>query len=501
MAIAWLLAAVAVLLQMLTNGRYGYFRDEFYFLAAGDHLAWGYVDFAPLVALLARVSRLLFGDSLHAIRLLPALAQGAEILLTGLITCELGGGRFAVLLSCVSVLVAPVILGNATRLSMNPFEPLFWMGCVYFLLLGMNRAQPKLLLWCGVLLGLGLENKHSTAFFLFSLTLGLLVTSDRRLLGSKWFWIAAFIALLIFMPNLIWQYQHHFPTLEDLSNVKRTHKNIEVSPLPFIGQQIMMLSPASAPVSIAGLGFLLLHREGKRHPSLGMTYLVFLTVMMALKGKDYYLAPIYPMLFAAGGVFWETVTEAHAGMRWLRVALPAVVFAVGAVAVPLNVPILPVEKVVPYMEALGVKMTRTEVHHGGPLPQHFGDEFGWPEMVAAVANIYNSMPPEERAKTGILAGNYGEAGAIDFFGPRYGLPKSISAHQNYYFWGPRQYTGESLVLLQWNLDSAQRWCQNVQEGPTLDPPYGMGEEHYTILICHALKKPLAEAWPQLKVWN
>jgi hypothetical protein len=501
MMIAWFLAGAAVVLQMLTNGRYGYFRDELYFLACGDHLAWGYVDFAPLVALLARVSRAVLGDSLHAIRLLPALALGAEIVLTGLITRELGGKRFAIFLACVSVLMAPVILNNATRLSMNPFEPLFWMGCVYFLLRAINHNQPKMLVWCGVMLGLGLENKHSTAFFFTSLLAGLLATSARRLILTKWFWIAAAIALLIFLPNLLWQVQHHFPTLEALRNVKATHKNVELPPLAFLRQQIMMLNRASVFVWIAGLGFLLVGRGTKSWRALGITHLVFLGIMMVLKGKDYYLAPIYPMLYAAGGVFWETLAEARAGWRWVRVALPAAVIAVGLIAVPLVVPILPVEKIVPYMEALGIKMSRTEVQDHGPLPQHFGDEFGWPEMVSEVAKVYNSLPPEQRAKTGILAGTYGDAGAIDFFGPRLGLPKSISGHQNYYLWGPREYTGESLIFLHYDLADMQGWCQSVQVGPKLDPYYGMAEEHYTILVCNGLKKPLAEVWPRFKVWN
>jgi Dolichyl-phosphate-mannose-protein mannosyltransferase len=501
MSIAWLLAGAAVLLQMAANGRYGYFRDELYFMEASKHLDWGYVDFAPLVAWLARGTRALLGDSLHAIRVLPALAQGAEIVLTGLLVRELGGKRFAVFLACVSVFAAPVILGNATRLSMNPFEPLFWMGCVYFLLRAINSDQPRLLVWCGVLLGLGLENKHSTVFFLVSLIAGLLATSERRFLLMKWFWIAAAVALLIFLPNLIWQIQHHFPTLEALRNVKATHKNMELPPVAFFRQQIRMLNSASFLVWIAGLGYLLFHGEGKRYRSLGLTYLVFLALMMALKGKDYYLAPIYPMLYAAGGVFWEKLTEARAALRWVRVAIPVAVVVIGAIALPLTIPILPVEKIVPYMEALGIKMTRTEVQDHGLLPQHFGDEFGWPEMVAAVAQVYDALPPERRAKTGILAGTYGDAGAIDFFGPRLGLPKSISAHQNYYLWGPRGYTGESLILLHYELEDVQRWCQNVQEGPKLEPYYGMAEEHYTILVCAGLKKPLPEVWQRFKVWN
>lgn len=501
MRIAWGLAAAAVLLQMLTNGRYGYFRDELYFLACGDHLAWGYVDFAPLAALLARVSRVTLGDSLHAIRLLPALADGMEIVLTGLITRELGGKRFAVILACLCVLLAPVILNNATRLSMNPFEPLFWMGCVFFLLRAINSDRPRLLLWCGVMLGLGLENKHSTAFFFVSLFAGLLATSARRLIFTKWFWIAGAIALLIFLPNLVWQITHHFPTLEALRNVKATHKNVELAPLAFFYQQIKMLNSVSVLVWSAGLGFLLFRGEGKQYRALGITYVVLLAMMTALKGKDYYLAPIYPMLYAAGGVFWETLVEKHARLRWVRVAIPTVVIALGLIAIPLVVPVLPVEKIVPYMGALGIKMSRTEVQDKGPLPQHFGDEFGWPEMVSEVAMVYNSLPPEQRAKTGILAGTYGDAGAIDFFGPRLGLPKSISGHQNYYLWGPREYTGEILIFLHYDVEDVREWCRSVQTGPKLDPYYGMGEEHYTILVCEGLKKPLAEVWPRFKVWN
>src|SRR5439155_11903333 len=277
---------------MLTNGRYGYFRDELYYLAASDHLAFGYVDFAPLIAWLTHISRVVFGESLHAIRLLPALAFGAEIALTGFLALELGGKKWAVFIACVSVLVAPVILGNATRLSLNPLEPLFWMGCVYFLLLAVNRKAPQYLLWCGPLLGIGLENKHSTIFFLAAMVLALLCVYDRRLLATKWFWLAATIAIVVALPNLVWQYAHHFPMLEDLRNVKATHKNVELPPLAFLKQQLMMLNPVTSVVWLAGLFFLLFQREGKRYRGLGLTYVFFLAVMLALKGKDYYLAPI-----------------------------------------------------------------------------------------------------------------------------------------------------------------------------------------------------------------
>jgi hypothetical protein len=498
---AWGLAAIGFLLQMLFNGRYGYFRDELYYLACSNHLALGYVDFAPLVAWLARASRLIFGDSLHAIRLLPALAFGAEIALTGFITRELGGKRWAILLACLSVLLAPVILGNGTRLAMNPIEPLFWMGTVYVLLLVVKRSQPKLLLWCAVLLGFGLLNKHSAVFFIAALVLGLWLSPERRLLASKWFWLAAAMAFLIALPNVVWQYVHHFPTLEDLRNVKATHKNVELPPLAFLHQQMGMLNPYSVFVWLAGLFYLLFHRAAKHFRFLSLTYLIFLGVMMYLKGKDYYLAPIYPMLYAAGAVFWEKVTETYAFARWLRYAIPAVILAVGILAAPLAMPILPPDRIPGYMKALGVKISRTENGMVSPLPQHFADQFGWPEMVAKVADVYHSLPPGQRAKTAILAGNYGGAGAIDFFGSRYGLPKSISAHQNYYYWGPRGYTGESVILLEWSLEDAQDWCRRVDVGPRNAPPLGMGWEQYNILVCQDFKRPLSQAWPELKTWN
>ena len=499
--IAWLFAALAFLLQMAFSGRYGYFRDELYYIACSRHLAFGYVDMAPLTPWLARASHYVFGDSLHAIRLLPAVGFAINVALTGYITRELGGKRWAIGMACVTVMLAPTILGNGTRLAMNPLEPCFWMGCIYVMLLAINRQQPKLLAWCGVLLGFGLLNKHSTIFFLGALVAGLLLTPQRKLFATKWFWIAAAIAFAICLPNVIWQYTHHFPTLEDLRNVKATHKNIELPPLPFIKQQIMMLNPITDLVWIAGLAFLLFHRSMRQFRFLGFTYLFFLGEMMALHGKDYYLAPIYSMLFAAGGVFWETLTEPRPRLHWVRRALPCAVVAACLISVPLALPVLPPDKIAPYMHALGIANTRTETTMTGMLPQHFADQFGWQEMVASVADVYNSLPAEQRAKTAILAGNYGQAGAIDFFGPRYGLPKSISAHQNYYYWGPRDYTGESIILLGWDLQDAQRWCRSVDVGPRNTPYYGMGWEHYDILVCHDFKMPLSQAWPKLKVWN
>ena len=496
---AYCVAAAVFLVHLLTANAYGYFRDELYFIACSDHLAAGYVDFAPLGAWILKINRVLLGDSLYALRWLQGLAHAAEVVLTGMLARELGGKRFAVLLSALGVAFAPVILGNATRYSMNAFEPLFWMSACYLLLRVINGGDPRLLLGLGVACGIGIENKHSTLFFIAALLLALAVSPQRRLFASKWFWAAAGITFAFALPNLIWQLQHGFATYVDLHNVKVMHKNVELPPIPFIVQQIMMLNPMLSLLWIAGIGFLFFEREGRRYRVLGFTFLFFFLELLLMKGKDYYVAPIYPILFAAGGVLWEMLTRVR--FRWVRYALPIYAVIAGVISAPIVLPILSPEKAAAYAKAFGATEQKTEVNMHGELPQHFADEFGWPVLVEKTAQLYHSLPPEEQAKTAILGGSYGDAGAIDFFGARYGLPKSISAHQNYWYWGPRNYTGESVILLHWPRAAADRHCSTVVEGPKLDDPWSMQEEQYTIWLCKGMHPPLQEFWPDLKHWN
>ncbi len=253
MAIAVTLGIVAFMLQVLTNGQYGYFRDELYYIACSKHLAPGFVDMAPLAPLLLRIDRAIFGDSLHSIRLIPAISYGLSVVMTGLLVREFGGKRFATFLACVAWMLAPVVHASATRYSMNPNEPVFWMGAVYFLLRAERLQRPKLLIWCGVFLGIALENKHSAVFFIGALVVGMLLTRQRELFRSKYFWIAVAITVAIALPNFIWQVQHGFPTWVDLNNVKREHKNVELPPLAFIHQQWDTLGPVNVFVWLAGL--------------------------------------------------------------------------------------------------------------------------------------------------------------------------------------------------------------------------------------------------------
>lgn len=500
-AVGACLAVLKLLLHFAFNSDYGYFRDELYFLACGEHLAWGYPDHAPLVALMAKVSRDLLGGSLFAIRFFPALAGAAKVFLTALLVKEFGGGRFAALLACLCVLCAPVYLGIDNLLSMNALEPVFWMLCVYAAVLAVKRDEPRLWLWFGLFAGLGLMNKHSMLFFGASLVAGLLLTPARRALLSKWFWLGGAVALLVFLPNIVWQFRNDFATLELLRNVQKTGKNVVLSPPAFVAQQVMMMLPATVFVWGAGLWYFLGNRVGRRFLFLGVAYLALFGLMLLLKAKDYYLAPVYPMLFAAGGVWWEGLVGRLKALRFMKVALPALIFALGALVAPVALPVLPVETLLRYQAATGLRPPKSEVGHEGPLHQLYGDQFGWEEMVEKVAAVYHSLPPEERARAAVFANNYGEAGAVDFFGARHGLPKAVSRHQSYYLWGPREYTGEVLIVLGDRRESAGKVCRSVEEREEVNHPLSMREEKYKILICRGTKEPLPALWPKLRLWN
>ena len=287
---------------------------------AGAISILGNVDQPPLSILLLRLSQLLLGDSLFAIRLLPALAGAAIVALTGMIAREMGGRAWAIALACAGSLCALFNLAVGNFFSMNAFEPLFWMGCVYLVVRIVNGGSPTLWLWFGVLLGIGIENKHSTVFFGVGILVALLLTPERRHFAQKWIWLGGIIALAIALPNILWQAQHHWPTYELLSNIAHSNKNVALSPAQFIAQQAVFMNPGTLPLWLAGLFWLFGSRDGRRYRAIGIIYLVTLTEFIVLHGKSYYLAPAYPMLFAAGGVAAERVFAAR--LTWIETGVP-----------------------------------------------------------------------------------------------------------------------------------------------------------------------------------
>jgi hypothetical protein len=495
--LAGALALLTLLIHLATNRQYGYFRDELYFIACSNHLAWGFPDQPPLAAFILWISRHAFGESLAAIRLLPAFSGAAKVLLTCLIARELGGGKWAAALAGLAVIVAPVYLIMDTFYSMNTFEPLFWMGAAW-MVLRMTRSGNMKLWWAaGTLVGLGLLDKHTTGFFALSAIAGLLLSAQRRLLRSPHFFGGLSLALLIVLPHVLWQARNGWAMLETMETVRQTHKNIELPPLAFIGQQMQMLLPSAPLLWLVGLWWAF-RKDGRPFRWIGFAFVVFFLMMMALHAKDYYLAPIYPMMLAAGAVWWETALRRWV---WPKVAFMAVMLVLGALAAPIALPILPPDRLVAYMDRMNLHPPKSETHHRSALPQHFSDQFGWPEMVERVARIYYALPPEERAVAGIYAGNYGEAGAIDFFGPRYGLPKAISGHNAYWIWGPRDVSGKVLIVLQGSRAGLAQSCASVEDAGPTGHPFGMGEENYEIYICRGLRLPAQVIWPRLKHYN
>lgn len=500
LAVIIYLSAFKLLLHFLTNSQYGYFRDELYYLACGEHLDWGYVDQAPLIALIARAERIVLGDSLFAIRFLPAVAGAATVFLTGLITRELGGGRFAIALACVSLIVAPAYLGLNTILTMNAFEPLVWTACVYILLRIFRTGDARLWLLFGLVAGVGLMNKHSTLAFGFAVVIGLLLTSARRYFLSKWLWLGGLVALLIFLPNIIWQISHGWPTIEVLRNADK-NQNVAFSLVEFVKGQILFIHPLAFPVWAAGLYFYLFAKAGKPFRALGWMYVALFALMVATRAKVYYLIPVYPMLLAPGGVQIEAWL-ARLRWPWPRPATIGLLLAGGAFLAPLALPVLPVETFLRYQKFTGVEPPRMEKLRLAALPQHYADMFGWEEMTETVARVYNSLPPEERARCAVFARNYGEAGAIDFFGARYGLPKAIGRHQNYFLWGPRDYTGECVITIGEKLSDVQKSFDQTDLAAVFTHPYAIPHENnLPIFVCRQPKRPLKEIWPDVKCYS
>jgi hypothetical protein len=498
-------SGATVLIHFLTNGTYGYFRDELYFMACGEHLSWGYVDLPPMVAAIARFSRATMGDSLFAIRFFPALAGGATVALTGVFAWEFGGGRFAQFLAMLTALLTPHFLGLATILTMNAFDPIFWMGCVWALIRIIKSGDPRWWLMFGISAGLGLENKESIVFFGACVLLALVLTPQRGVMFNRWFLLGGLIAVVLAMPTAIWQALHHFPMYEELSKVRASDKNTPFTMLGYFAAQVVQMNPFAAPVWLAGLGFFLFAERAKAFRFFGFTYILLWITFVALRGKPYYLGPIYPVFLGAGAVSLEALGRGGIWRPVIRDALPAIVLITGILVSPNALPVLPVDTFIAYQRALqrhsGVGVPKNETSSLGDLPQFYADMFGWEEMTAAVAKIYRGLTPEQQRETAIYASNYGEAAAIDFFGPRYGLPKAISGHMAYYIWGPPKHPIKILIGIQGDEDGYHRAFANVQNASTFGTKYSMPNEHGSIYLCEDPKLDLKALWARTKLYQ
>ncbi len=499
-AILIYLVLLKLLLHFWAGGQYGYFRDELYYIAASRHLDLGYVDFPPFIAVITALTRWTLGDSLLALHVFPALAGAAIVVLAALMARELDGGRFAQGMAALAALVAPAFLGSQSLLTMDPFDQLFWVLALYVVLLILKRDDPRLWLLFGLVAGFGLLTKVTMLYLGLALVIGLLLTPNRRYLLSVWLWLGGLIALVLFSPYIIWQVLHGWPTLE-FWRVYAAGKTYPVTPLEFLVQQIVTMHPLTLLLWLAGLAYFFFG-GGKKYRTFGWIYVILYGVFTVQQAKNYFLAAAYPILFAGGAVLIE---QAIRRRQWLALqpAYASLLLVGGLVTAPLAAPLLPVETYIAYSQSFGgAAEMKQERLATAQLPQHFADRFGWEELVASVAKVYADLPPEEQVKACILTDNYGEAGAIDFFGGAYHLPKAISGHNSYFIWGPDGCTGEVVITVGLRGEDLVPSFEKVMPAGASYCKYCMPFENgLPIYVGRGLKMDIREAWPGAKDYN
>jgi len=476
---------------------YGIFRDEMYYLACGQHLSWGYVDHPPLWPFVAWLLAHTIGTSLLAIRLIPAICGAALVWLTGTMARMMGGNRMAQVLAALAVVMAPIYMLMQHWFTMNAAEPLLWMAIAWCVLRFIDGGNPRWWLWIGIFCGIGLEMKYTIVLFAAGLLLGLAFTPQRRVFASKWFWLGCLATVLIFLPHFVWLAHHHFPFLEYEHNVRSTARDVRRGPVAFFLDQAQILNPLSVLLWMPGLIWLLFSKAGAKFRILAWIFLVVYGLFMVTQGKNYYVSPVYPMLFVAGAV---------ALTQWIRTAWIQGPYAMllamsGILLAPITLPLLRPETYLRYQHALGIAPAKAENQPTGPLPQYFADEFGWEDMVRKTAAVYWSLPAEERARTAIFANDWGEAAAVDYFGPKYGLPRSISPHNSYWYWGPRGYDGSIVIVLGSDGTGDREHFRSVVAAGQVDNPWSREDEHFTIWLCRGLTFSFQEKWPQMKKWG
>lgn len=476
------LALVTVIVHMLVGDRYGFHRDELATLDDARHLAWGYVAYPPMTPFFARISLILFGPTLPGFRLFAAIAEAIAVVLTGLMARAMGGGRGAQLVSAFAAV--PFCLGGGALMQYVSFDYLCWVLAAYAMVRLLQTENPKWWLAIGASLGLGMLAKYTIGIFVVGIVASVFFTDLRRYLRSKWLWLGVLLSIAVFLPNLLWQMQNHFISL-DFLQVIHTRDVRMGRAKDFLPGQIKMTLFAF-PLVLTGLYYCFLASNGKRYRALGWMFVVPLILFVVLKGREYYFAPVYPMLYAAGSVWAESWLH---GLRkfWANTLRAVAVFVLaldivfaGAIALPL-----------------------APIHSkwwnvSSKIQGDFVEELGWPELVETVAHIWQSLSPAERAKTGVIAQNYGEAGAINLFGPSYNLNPVISGVNSFWVRGYGDPPPELLIVLghssrflEENFTScvvvAHTWNRaGVQNEETLDHP--------DIYLCKGLKKPWPEFW-------
>lgn len=470
---------------------YGIFRDEFYYLACANHLDIGYVDHPPLSIWILNANRFLFGDSLIAIRFLPALFGASSIYLAGLIVRELKGGKIALVLTGISITVCPILLAMNNLYSMNSIDIFLWtLGAWIFIKL-FKTQKPKYWILMGFIIGLGLLNKISMGWFAMGFALAILLTNLRVSLKTKWPYITAIIAFLCFSPYLIWNIQNNFAHLEFMHNASKW-KYGDMNPIVFLSDQFLLMSPFGFGLWLLGIFGIFWRNDLKQYRPvaiIGFTTIVILIINW--HSKPEYLSPTIPMIMAGGALFVERTFK-----KWLSL-LFVLLIGIGIIIVPLALPMLPVQTFIKFNQALGITPANTESKELNELPQHYADMFGWENLAKQVSAAYESLPDAEKNEAVVFTQNYGEAAALEYYRKKYPLPQVLCMHNNYWIWGWK-HAGKSLntvLLLGGQLEDHVDNFESVEPIEIIRCQYCMPyENNLTLFLCKNFKDDFKEIW-------
>ena len=491
--VKWALSSATLAIHLLVANRYDFFRDELYFIACGRHPQFGYVDQPPLVPVLSALSQAA-GEHLFLLRALAAVAAAMTVWVTVALGRLAGAGNFGAALAGTAAAVAPMYLGMTSTLGTSTFEPWLWTLLGYLIARALLQDEPRFFLWAGLVIGLDLEVKYALPLYLLPLAVGLLSTGHARALW-RWQVLAGLaLATLLALPSALWQLNHGLPFLEMLRS-QAQGKNVVLSPGAFVLRQVLSMNPFLAPLWLAGVVAPFLGERLKKLRFLSVAFLLAFAAMLLLHAKDYFVSPLYGSMFAIGGGALESWVRRPA----LRAAYLTAALAFSALIAPLAMPILPPAVLVQYTRALHLDPKPTETLRQSEVPQTFADMLGWRQYVERVTAAVRSLSPEEQARVVILARNYGEAGALDFFGR--GLPPVLSGHNQYGLWGTRGLQPDVVIAINREPAELTDNCREVVLLGRFGAPFVMPfEDEASMSLCRGLHPSLLELWPRIRFY-
>ncbi len=491
--VAIVLTAVVAAMHLAVANRYDLFRDELYFIVCGRHPAFGYVDQPPLVPLLAAGSFAL-GHQTWLVRLPAVVAAAALVWFAIAFVRLLGGGNGAAWIAGFAAAFTPMFAGITATLNTTTFECLAWTLVAYGLSRVLLIDDRRALLWTGVVAGVAMECKYSLPLWLIGLGVGVALCPERRLFRMRELWLGLGLAFAIALPSVVWQALHGFPFAELVRNAG--DKDIAISPLAFLANQILVFNPLFAPIWLSGLIAPFVRRDLAAVRFVAIAFSISAVTIVAEHGKDYYLAAAYPSILAIGGVALERVIRnARVRSAYLLAAV-----AVALIAAPLSLPILPPATLLAYQRALHLQPDVQELGDAADaLPPTFADMFGWQDFVKEVARAYDTLPVEQRARTAILVDDYGEAAALDIFGASYDLPPALSGHNQYFLWNTRGQHATNLLRIQRHPERLRPYCGRMVILGSTEARYARRFEiGKTIAFCQDVHPGIAQLWPGLK---